>query len=279
MTNARGRTALLTALALVAFAANSLLCRGALAPRAIDAATFTSVRLLSGALVLALLVRASGARVEGGSWKAALALFAYAIAFSFAYLRIVAGVGALILFGCVQATMIGSACLRGETLGARRWIGLLLAVGGLAWLVVPGAQAPDPIGAASMALAGVAWGAYSLFGRGSARPLASTARNFLLATPMAIGVSAVSTSAFHAEPRALVLAVLSGAVASGLGYTIWYTALRTLKASTAAIVQLAVPILAACGGAVLLGEPPNPRLLASGALVIGGVALALARRG
>ncbi len=278
MTSPTARTAWLTALALCAFAANSLLCRAALGPRTIDAATFTAVRLASGAAVLALLVRARGMPIGGGSWRGGLALCAYAIAFSLAYLRIPAGVGALILFGAVQVTMIASALARGERLGAGQWIGLLLALGGLAWLVLPGQQAPDPVGAALMAIAGFAWGVYSLLGRGSARPLAATAHNFLWSLPLAAVFVAVHRDDLHAGTRGIALAVASGALASGLGYAVWYTALRGLSAARAAIVQLSVPILAALGGVALLGETASGRLVACGAIVLCGVALAVSAR-
>jgi drug/metabolite transporter (DMT)-like permease len=184
--NAR-RAALCTCLALLAFAANSLLCRAALGPRLIDAASFTSVRLVSGAIALVLLAYASGTRPAGGSWAAAAALFAYAIGFSFAYLRIPAGVGALILFGCVQATMFVGALARGDRLRAAQWTGLALALAGLAWLTLPGAQAPDALGAALMALAGLAWGAYSLYGRGNANPLGEHGAQLRAHAPLRAG--------------------------------------------------------------------------------------------
>lgn len=280
------RVVICTGLALVAFAANSLLCRAALAPRAIDAATFTSVRLGSGALALALILSLSRRREDGalgsatlvhGSWLAASALFAYAITFSFAYLRIQTGVGALIAFGAVQVTMFTGALLRAERLRALQWLGLALALGGLAWLTLPGASAPDPLGAFLMALAGIAWGVYSLLGRGSTDPLASTARNFLLTLPLTIAASALAYASWHVSPRGLVLATLSGAITSGVGYTIWYTALRGLSASTAAVAQLSVPILAGVGGVVFLGESLNTRLVTAALFVLGGIALALPR--
>jgi drug/metabolite transporter (DMT)-like permease len=282
------RIALCTGAALCAFAANSLLCRAALAPRAIDAATFTSVRLGSGALALALIVRLTGPRGSAthttgserklhGSWLAASALFAYAITFSFAYLRIPTGVGALIAFGAVQVTMLTGALFRGERLRALQWLGLALALGGLAWLTLPGASAPDPIGAFLMALAGIAWGVYSLLGRGSTDPLASTARNFFLTLPLTIAASALAYASWHTSPRGLVLAIVSGAITSGVGYTIWYTALRGISASTAAVAQLSVPILAGAGGVVFLGETPNARLVTAALFVLGGIALALPR--
>jgi len=205
-------------------------------------------------------------------------LCAYAVGFSLAYLRIPAGTGALILFGAVQVTMIARALARGERLGARQWIGMFLALAGLAWLVLPGQQAPDPIGAALMAGAGVAWGVYSLLGRGSARPLAATAHNFLWSLPLAALFVAIESKELHSSSRGVALAIASGAVASGLGYAVWYTALRNLSSARAAIVQLAVPVLAALGGVALLGETPGARLLACSALVLAGVALAVAAR-
>lgn len=277
------RTVFVTAVALCAFAANSLLCRAALAPdadgvRAIDPAAFTGIRLASGAVVLALLVRARRESVGGGSVRAGLALCAYAVAFSLAYVRLSAGTGALLLFGAVQVTMIASALARGEVLRARQWIGVAFALSGLAWLVLPGQDSPDLVGAASMAIAGVAWGIYSLLGRGSARPLATTAHNFLCSLPAAACFLAIERDALHADTRGVVLAILSGAVASGLGYAVWYTALRGLSAAQAAVVQLAVPVLAALGGVVLLGETAGARLVGASLVILAGIAAAVLPR-
>lgn len=276
-------TPLLAVLALCAFAANSLLCRAALDTRAIDATTFTSVRLVSGALLLAVLVRLLPAEPGsgGGSLRGALALAAYALCFSFAYLRIGAGVGALILFGCVQATMIGSVILRGEKLGRSRALGLVLALAGLAWLTLRNASAPDPFGAALMALAGVAWGIYTLLGRGGMRPIAATARNFLWSAPIGLAANGAAL-AFGGELRAdgktLALAIASGALASGVGYVLWYSALRGLSTSAAAIAQLCVPLITAVAAVLVLGETLNPRFYSAAALVLGGVALAVLSR-
>jgi drug/metabolite transporter (DMT)-like permease len=277
------RTALFTALALVGFAGNSLLCRLALAERAIDAASFTGVRLASGALVLAVLARSW--RPTQGSAISAAALFAYAAPFSYAYLRLGAGMGALVLFGTVQATMIGWGLARGERPRPAVWIGLGLALAGLAGIAAPGATSPDPIGLGLMMLAGIAWGIYSLRGRKRAgSPLAITAANFLLSVPLAVALAAAAArlGALHASATGLALAGLSGAVASGLGYSLWYAALPGLTATRAAILQLLVPVLAAGGGVGLLGERVSPRLLLTGAAILGGVALAVrasARRG
>jgi drug/metabolite transporter (DMT)-like permease len=280
-----GRVALLTAAALTGFAANSLLCRMALRPALVDAATFTGVRLLSGAVVLALLARFAARGTGGvrGSWASAAALFAYAAAFSYAYLRISAGVGALLLFGAVQITMLAAALRAGERPGGLEAAGWLAAAGGLVALLSPGMTAPDPRGAALMAAAGVAWGLYSLRGRAAASPLAATADNFARSVPMAAAlvVLALAWTRLHASARGIALAVLSGALASGVGYSFWYAAVPTLGATRAAVVQLLVPVLVAAAGVVLLGEPVTRRLVVCALAVLGGVALATSagRRG
>jgi drug/metabolite transporter (DMT)-like permease len=280
------RTAGLTAAALVGFAANSLLCRMALRPRLVDAATFTSIRVVSGALMLLILVRVaatpnarSAPPVAGaGSWGSAAALFAYAAAFSFAYLRIGAGAGALLLFGAVQATMLAWALRGGERLRGPEWAGLVVAVAGLVALVRPGLSAPDPAGAALMIAAGVAWGAYSLRGRGTSRPLVATASNFVRAVPLALALSLACIASVHVSPRGALLAIASGALSSGVGYSLWYAALGGLTATQAAVVQLSVPVLVASGGVALLGEALTPRLMACGVIILGGVALAMRGR-
>ena len=260
------------------FAANSILCRMALQPGLADAATFTSIRLVSGALVLLALHHATApARPAGpqGSWTSAAALFAYAAAFSFAYLRIGAGTGALLLFGAVQATMLLWALHSGERLAAAEWLGLAAALGGLVALVLPGLTAPDPAGAALMVAAGVAWGVYSLRGRGTAHPLAATASNFARAVPFTLALSLVDAGRVHVTREGALLAAASGALASGVGYSLWYAALRGLTATRAAIVQLSVPVLAAAGGVLLLGEGLFARLVFAGIAILGGVALAV----
>jgi len=275
------KTALWTAAALVGFAANSLLCRLALGSRQIDAASFTGIRLLSGAVVLAILVGATrppGEPRVGGSWASAAALFAYAAAFSYAYLRLEAGAGALILFASVQVTMISWGWLRGERPRALEWLGLAVALGGLIALTVPGLAAPDPVGASLMAAAGVAWGIYSLRGRSGLRVLASTAGNFARGLPLGMALVLVAMPTLHVTPRGALLAALSGSLASGVGYSLWYAALPGLPGTRAAVVQLAVPVLAAAGGVILLGESPTLRLAFSGLAILGGVALALLGR-
>ncbi len=262
--------------ALVAFAANSVLARAALGAAEADFAGYTAIRLASGALVLALLV---GGRVwRAGSFAAAGALALYAVAFSWAYLRIGAGLGALVLFGAVQVTMLGWGIARGERPAPREAVGLLVAFGGLVALSAPGWGSGDPLGTAAMLVAGAAWGIYSLLGRGAGDPLAATAGNFARALPAALALGLVAWSDGTLTPRGVALAIASGAVASGLGYVVWYAALRTLRAAQAGIVQLAVPVLAAAAGVVLLGERITPRLVAAGAAVLAGIALALVAR-
>ena len=280
-------TPLLTAVALVAFASNSILCRLALGAREIDAASFTLVRLLSGALTLLFVRAAAASRVAPKTrvptrhrpgLPAAL-LFIYAAPFSFAYIRLSAGTGALILFACVQATMLIGAIRSGERFQWLEGIGLAIALAGLTYLVSPGFSAPQPLASALMAIAGVSWGLYSLRGRGSADPLGDTTLNFIWALPLALLVSLVAVRGAHLSPRGIALATASGALASGLGYTIWFAALRGLTAIRAATVQLTVPVLAAAGGVVLLQESVTVRLIVSAALILGGVGLALAGRG
>jgi drug/metabolite transporter (DMT)-like permease len=282
-------TTALTAAALAAFAANSLLCRAALAPKLVDPASFTSIRILSGALMLFVLTkvlpsRESAPQGASGNWISAAALFAYAIGFSLAYVRIGAGVGALILFGTVQITMVSWGLFTGERPRVGEWLGLGVAVLGLAVFMLPGAHAPDLLGTGLMIVAGVAWGVYSLRGRKSSRPLLTTADNFLRAVPFALAVSALAWVAssvfgpFHWTARGVALAGTSGAIASGLGYCLWYLALPRHSATRAALVQLLVPFIAAFGAVVVLGEAVTFRLLGGGGIVVAGVAAAIAAK-
>ncbi len=282
MPNHTGRIALATGVALVAFASNSILCRLALGARQIDPASFTTVRIVSGAAVLAALAAVSRprrprVRTRAG-WTSATYLFAYAIAFSLSYTTLGASTGALILFPCVQITMLVAALRAGERPRALEWLGLSVALAGLVYLVMPGLAAPSPAGAALMAAAGVAWGLYSLRGRGSPDPLGDTARNFICAVPWALAVTVAAWSRAHASSNGLVLAAISGALSSGLGYVIWYAALRGLTATRAATVQLAVPVIAAVGGIVFLGEAVTTRLAIAAILILGGVGATLAAR-
>lgn len=270
------RTLLLTALAMLAFAGNSLLCRLALRETDIDAASFTSLRLLAGALTLWLLLRLrTASRSNAGNWPAATALFVYAAAFSFAYLYLDAGAGALILFGAVQLSMLAWGLYRGERLGLKGYSGLLLAFAGVLVLLLPGASRPPTGAALLMLLAGAAWGIYSLLGRGVTDPLAATTGNFLRAVPLALLLSALFIGQASWDTPGLIYALLSGALTSGVGYAIWYSALRGLQSFQAACVQLSVPIIAALAGSLLLDEALSVRLLLSAAAVLGGIALVL----
>ncbi|MEY2893926.1 MAG: hypothetical protein RJA98_3834 [Pseudomonadota bacterium] len=269
----RLRLTLLTALTLLAFAGNSVLCRIALRHTAIDAASFTSVRLVSGALVLVWIAhRWRADRAGGGSWGSALALLAYAAGFSWAYTQLSAGTGALLLFGAVQATMIGRGLWAGERLLGRQWAGLAMAMGGLLGLMLPGASAPPLLGATLMVGAGVAWGVYSLRGRGAGDPTRVTTGNFWRAALLALAMSAVLLQQARWDAAGLACAVASGAITSGLGYALWYAVLPQLRATTAATVQLSVPVLAALGGMVLLGETMSLRWALAALAVLGGIA-------
>jgi drug/metabolite transporter (DMT)-like permease len=263
-------------LALVAFAANSVLCRLALQQNAVDAATFSSIRFASGAAVLlAITGGRRSVRPSAGSWTSAVILALYAIPFALAYVRLSTGTGALILFGTVQVTMLIGARRIGEHIGGMQAFGIGLAVMGLLYLVWPGLSAPSPIGAALMTTAGIGWGLYSLRGRGTDEPLLQTTSNFVRSVPLIFLASLASIAQFHISPAGAVLAVASGALASGLGYVAWFAALRGLTAVRAAVVQLAVPVLAAAGGVVLLSEPVPVRLVVATILVLGGIALAI----
>lgn len=272
---------LYTVLAMIAFASNSLLNRLALGRGTIDAVSYTTVRLVTGAVMLvmiAMIQKNNGGAKVRGSWLSAALLFLYAITFSFAYLSLSAGTGALILFGSVQVTMILVALRSGERPHLLAWLGVFLALGGLVYLVMPGLKAPSPLGSALMTVGGVAWGFYSLRGRGSDTPLADTAGNFLFAVPFILSVRLVSLNNIHFSINGILLAVFSGAIASGVGYVIWYAALRGLTATRAAIVQLSVPVLAAWGGVVFLAEDLSLRLMLAGALILGGIALSVTGR-
>lgn len=276
------RVVVLTGLAMLAFAANSLLCRAALGSGAIDAASFTAIRTASAAAVLVLLLLVRDRRwVLGGNFTMMLMLFLYMIGFSLAYVSLDAATGALLLFGAVQLTMFARALSSGEHLPWLAWAGVFLAVGGLVLLLLPGATAPSPRGAVMMILAGVAWGIYSLLGRSAGDPLLATSGNFVRAVPAALLVlwllPMLGGAPLNAGSSGVMLAIGSGAIASGVGYVIWYAALRDLTASRAATVQLSVPLLAAIGGVVLLAEPLTPRLLMASFATIGGIWLVLAQ--
>ncbi len=275
----RTRIFVVTALAMLAFAGNSLLCRMALRHTSIDAASFTTIRLVSGAAVLWIVVQATRRSQTGdGTWWSAAALFGYAAAFSFAYTTLPAATGALLLFGAVQATMIGVGIWRGERLRGAQMAGLALAIAGLLVLLSPGLSAPPLMGSLLMLAAGVSWGIYSLRGRAAGDPTRVTAGNFLRACPIAIALNLLMHQSASLDGAGIWYAVLSGALTSGLGYAIWYTALPALRATTAASVQLSVPVLAALGGVLMLGEDFTLRLAAASVAILGGIALVILQK-
>jgi len=266
----------LTSLAMIAFGGNSLLCRVALKHTSIDAASFTTIRLISGAVILWVVARMRrGTATGSGNWLSALALFTYAAGFSFAYVSLPAASGALLLFGAVQATMISHGIWVGERLLKLQLVGLSLAFGGLVGLLLPGLSAPPLFGSVLMLGAGVAWGVYSLRGKGAGDPTRVTAGNFLRAAPIAAALSVVMPHGAALDNAGIGYAVASGALASGIGYAIWYTVLPALKATNAATVQLSVPAIAALGGIVFLGEPITLRLVLASVAILGGIALVI----
>ena len=284
------KTALLTSLALVAFAANSILCRLALGTEAIDAAGFTVIRLVTGALVLLLILGIHAKRAQGantalasvtenkGSWFSAVMLFVYATTFSFAYVSMDTGAGALILFGAVQLTMIAMSLIRGHRLFWVEWVGVLLAFGGFVYLVLPGLGTPSLVGFILMSLSGVAWGFYTLKGQGSKDPLRDTTFNFVRTLPLAAVLLLAMMSQLGLSVQGVILAMLSGGIASGVGYTIWYSALRGLSSTQAAVLQLLVPVIAAVGGVIFMDEAITSRLMLSGMMILGGILLVVIGR-
>lgn len=289
------RITVLTLLAMIAFASNSLLCRAALRDTGIEAATFTFVRISSGALALWLILvirrklivvvdRSSGSSPVihhsslSGNWISAFALFAYTATFSFAYNTLPAGTGALLLFGAVQATMVLWGFGKGERLDAIQFAGLLIALTGLVVLVFPGLAAPPLFGSVLMLTAGVAWGVYSLRGRAVRDAIAATAANFLRAVPLALIISVIAFRSLRFDSLGLTYAMVSGAITSGLGYVLWYSALSGLKATSAATVQLSVPVIAATGGILLLHEPISLRYVIASIAVLGGIFLVIVER-
>ncbi len=273
-------TVTFTALAMIAFAANSVLCRLALGAGLIDAASFATVRVIAGAVVLAVIMMPTWRKRPRApaDWRMVLMLFGYMAFFSFAYTTLGTGTGALILFGAVQLTMFAVALRSGERFSPLSWVGLSIAFGGLIYLVSPGVTAPDPVGAILMAVAGIAWGVYSLLGRRVADPLEATANNFIFCVPLVVAVSLVFSADFHVTLDGILLASVSGGLASGIGYAIWYNALRGLTATRAATVQLSVPAIAALGGVVFLTEDVTARLLIASVATLGGVWVVLAQR-
>ena len=270
------RIVTLTSLAMIAFAGNSLLCRIALKDTSIDASSFTTIRLISGAVILWLIVQTKRGKQPGeGNWLSAFALFFYAAGFSFAYINLSAATGALLLFGAVQATMIGYGVFVGERLLKLQLTGLIFAFGGLIGLLLPGLSAPPLYSSVLMLGAGVAWGIYSLRGKGAEDPTRVTAGNFLRSVPIAAVLSLLMLNSTSLDTAGILYAASSGALTSGIGYAIWYAALPALKATSAATVQLSVPVIAALGGTVFLGEPITLRLTLASVAIIGGIALVI----
>lgn len=276
------KTFVYTSLALIAFAANSVICRMALKNDAIDPGMFTSIRLGSGALVLIFLVLLSKDNKKNikskGSWKSAAMLFMYAAAFSYAYVSLDTGIGALIIFGVVQITMISASLLSGYQMNRLEWMGILMALAGFLYLLLPGATAPSLSGFLLMTLSGIGWGIYSLRGKKSQKPLVDTAYNFLRALPFLLLISVFLYQESNYSSKGVFLALLSGVVTSGLGYTIWYLALNGLNGIQASIVQLLVPVLAAIGGVVFIGEPISLRLILAATMILGGILLLIIRK-
>jgi drug/metabolite transporter (DMT)-like permease len=273
-------TAALTVLALIAFAGNSVFCRLALAGPIIDPASYTAVRLITGAVTLWIIAafrRKESFGKSGGSWISASMLFLYAVTFSFAYISLSAGTGALILFAAVQITMIAVGLYAGERPEILEWLGLFIAISGLIYLVSPGITAPSILGSLLMAIAGIAWGVYSLRGRGASDPVGVTTDNFLRTVPLVIGLILLWLSTLTITPMGFLWAALSGSITSGVGYVLWYAALPRLAATRAATVQLAVPVLAALAGVVILSEEISLRLVISSVAILGGVGLAVSR--
>jgi len=270
----------LTFVAMIAFAANSLLARQALGQAEIDAAGFTTVRLASGAATLAIIVllRERTLKFLEGDFKGAFYLFTYAACFSFAYLSLAAGTGALILFGAVQLTMLGVGMLRGERLSVLAWAGVALAVAGLTYLMSPGISAPSLEGALLMTFSGIAWGMYSLHGRFAVNAAAATAGNFIRSLPFVLVLMLLLHSNWHASTKGLLLALSSGVFASGMGYVVWYAAINYLSSSRAASIQLSVPVVASLGGVIFLNEPFTTRLMLASIVILGGIALVIASK-
>lgn len=279
--NPLAKTMMLTGLALIAFAANSILCRLALGSAAIDAACFSAIRLLSGSLILLVILgatRKNAGKSTQGSWSASLMLFVYAVTFSFAYVSLDTATGALILFGSVQITIILLSLISGNRLHFAEWTGVAIAFTGFVYLILPGVTAPSTIGFLLMTVAGIAWGIYTLKGRSSKNPVMDTAYNFFRTTPLVILLALTTIANTNYSSEGIVLAFLSGGIASGIGYTIWYIALGGLSATQAAVLQLSVPVIAALGGVIFVSEAITFRLMISAALVLGGILMVIVGR-
>jgi len=277
--NSLFKSIILTGLALIAFAANSVICRLALGYQTIDAASFTVIRLLSGSIVLLLIIISTArsttrntAKISTkGSWTASFMLFIYAITFSYAYTSLDTGTGALILFGSVQITMILLSLFSGTKLHITEWSGMVIAFAGFIYLVLPEVTTPSISGFILMTTAGIAWGIYTLKGRASKYPLIDTAYNFFRTTPLVVLLAIATMNNINYSSEGIVLALLSGGITSGIGYTIWYVALRHISATQAAVLQLSVPVIAALGGIIFVAEAITFRLAVSAIIVLGGI--------
>ncbi len=268
------KTIIFTILALIAFAANSVLCRLALGEKTIDPASFTSIRLLSGAIVLLLILQFNRKKKSSstkGSWTASIMLFLYAAAFSFAYITLDTGTGALILFAAVQITMILVSLISGNKLHATEWIGLTIAFFGFVYLVLPGIRTPSLAGFSLMTIAGIGWGIYTIKGQGSVNPLSDTAYNFSRSILLVLILFVIAFHFTHVSSKGILLAMFSGGITSGIGYTIWYMALGGLSITQAAVVQLFVPVIAALGGVVFVSEKISLRFVLAALLILGGI--------
>ena len=274
------RTASATALALLAFAGNALLCRMALGEGLIDAASFTTIRVISGAVMLLIIMlpRWRSQRRAPTNWWTVTMLYTYMVFFSFGYVSLDAGTGAVIGFAAVQLTMFAAALRRGERFSLAAWCGLATAAAGVIYLLLPGISTPDPVGALWMTIAGIGWGVYSIIGSAGHDSGEATANNFIGAIPLAIAVQLFFLDNSNLTNAGVTLAIISGAITSGLGYILWYTAIRELRVSTAATVQLSVPIIIAAGGALLLDEAITLRLLIAAIVTLGGIAIVLRAR-
>lgn len=268
------KTSFLTCLAIMAFAANSVLCRLALGHGAIDASSFTVIRLLSGAITLVIILNIKGSRkgdLSKGSWTASFALFLYAITFSYAYLSVDTATGALILFGSVQITMIMLSIASGTRLHISEWFGVIVAFSGFVYLILPDVTTPSINGLMLMTVSGISWGVYTLKGRGSINPLMDTSYNFLRSIPFIAVLAVFTMNNINYSSEGIMLALISGAITSGVGYTIWYIALGGLSSTQAAVIQLSVPVIAALGGVLFVSENITLRLFISAAVVLGGI--------
>ena len=276
------KTIFYTGLALLAFAANSVLCRLALGAGAIDASSFTVIRLLSGVITLLVIIKMANHKtsspIQKGSWFASLMLFLYATAFSFAYITLDTATGALILFGSVQITMVLLSLISGNRLHITEWLGVLIAFAGFVYLMLPEITTPSVNGFLLMSLAGIAWGIYTLKGRGSNTPLMDTGYNFFRTIPLVLILLVITVKNANYSSEGILLAVLSGGIASGMGYTVWYLALRGLTATQAAVVQLLVPVIAALGGVIFISEKITLRLMVSASIILGGIFLVILGR-